>query len=305
MAYKFNTLKSIKKGLIGPNILFPAAYLLFSAEVCTGGAKNKPSNQMGQVLHASLSAKPVVLQDKVVENLEQSKDKTEGVSTDSVDQSNTIEEDVEGSEGKAEESEEANPVNQSNREEGLKALEGKTETLAATKPDDKPKVDIKPVLSEAGGPAGVGVGILVAPTVSAPVGAGTPPPPPVPLLGALLAGSGAPSAAGVGTPPPPLMPSPSSPMPVPSAKIVKAVKAETVKAKTPRLQVTSEDIRSVRKNLRRSNVEQNAADVSMEHLKDNQPIQNEQSSNASIQPCNQQNQSLPGNKAHTIIIIEE
>ncbi|MGI2257261.1 hypothetical protein ACRRVD_01670 [Candidatus Cardinium hertigii] len=59
MPYKFNTLKSIKKGLIAPNILFPAAYLLFSAEVCTGSLKNKRSSQSANAPLLSLAAKPV------------------------------------------------------------------------------------------------------------------------------------------------------------------------------------------------------------------------------------------------------
>ena len=36
MTHKFNKFKSITKGLIGPNIIFPAAYILFSAESCFG-----------------------------------------------------------------------------------------------------------------------------------------------------------------------------------------------------------------------------------------------------------------------------
>ncbi|CDG49494.1 WH2 domain-containing protein [Cardinium endosymbiont of Bemisia tabaci] len=47
MAYKFNKIKSFKKGLIGPNILFPAAYLLFSAEICTSSPKHKSRNGIG------------------------------------------------------------------------------------------------------------------------------------------------------------------------------------------------------------------------------------------------------------------
>ncbi|WP_130721365.1 hypothetical protein [Cardinium endosymbiont of Bemisia tabaci] len=39
--------KSIKKGLISPNILFPAAYLLFSAEICSSSPKDKPRNGIG------------------------------------------------------------------------------------------------------------------------------------------------------------------------------------------------------------------------------------------------------------------
>ncbi|MGI2298930.1 hypothetical protein ACRRVB_04070 [Candidatus Cardinium hertigii] len=41
MSCTFNTLKSIKKGLISSNILFSAVYLLFSAEVCTRNNKNR------------------------------------------------------------------------------------------------------------------------------------------------------------------------------------------------------------------------------------------------------------------------
>ena len=45
MACKFNTYKSIYKGV--PNILFTAAYLLFSAELCTSSPKDKPRNGTG------------------------------------------------------------------------------------------------------------------------------------------------------------------------------------------------------------------------------------------------------------------
>ena len=38
MTYRSNTFKAIRKGLMGPNIIFPAAYILFSGEtMCTGG----------------------------------------------------------------------------------------------------------------------------------------------------------------------------------------------------------------------------------------------------------------------------
>ncbi|CCM09788.1 protein of unknown function [Cardinium endosymbiont cEper1 of Encarsia pergandiella] len=60
MTPKFNILKSIKQVLIGSNILFPVAYLLFSAEVCSGGMlKNQPSNKISHTPPLSLAAKPV------------------------------------------------------------------------------------------------------------------------------------------------------------------------------------------------------------------------------------------------------
>ncbi|MGI2298932.1 hypothetical protein ACRRVB_04080 [Candidatus Cardinium hertigii] len=54
MALKFNTLKSIKQALIGPNILSPAAYLLFGAEVCSRGIpQNQPSSQINHIARSS------------------------------------------------------------------------------------------------------------------------------------------------------------------------------------------------------------------------------------------------------------
>ncbi|MGI2298929.1 hypothetical protein ACRRVB_04065 [Candidatus Cardinium hertigii] len=59
MATKSNIYRSIKQGLVHPNILFTAAYLLFSAEVCTGALKNKPNGYSAHVPLLSLAAKPV------------------------------------------------------------------------------------------------------------------------------------------------------------------------------------------------------------------------------------------------------
>ncbi|MGI2257260.1 WH2 domain-containing protein [Candidatus Cardinium hertigii] len=47
MASKHNKYKFITQGLVGPNILFPAVYLLFSAEICTSSPKDKPRNGIG------------------------------------------------------------------------------------------------------------------------------------------------------------------------------------------------------------------------------------------------------------------
>mgnify|MGYP000923169501 CR=1 FL=1 len=58
MTPKFHTLKSIKQALIGPNILFSSAYLLFSAEVCTRTAKNRSSSYRANTSLLSLSTNP-------------------------------------------------------------------------------------------------------------------------------------------------------------------------------------------------------------------------------------------------------
>ncbi|MGI2298931.1 hypothetical protein ACRRVB_04075 [Candidatus Cardinium hertigii] len=79
MAVKFNTVKSIKQALIGPNILFSAAYLLFSAEVCTGGmSKNQPSSQINHIPRSSLAGKPVDQMNNV-EGLEEASFNTYGL----------------------------------------------------------------------------------------------------------------------------------------------------------------------------------------------------------------------------------
>jgi len=65
MACKFNKYKSIHKGV--PNIAFMAAYLLFSAEVCTGPLKNRPSSHISNLLPLSLAAKPVDQLDTIEE----------------------------------------------------------------------------------------------------------------------------------------------------------------------------------------------------------------------------------------------
>ncbi|WP_419241032.1 hypothetical protein [Cardinium endosymbiont of Nabis limbatus] len=51
MTYKFNKIKPFTKRLIGPNIIFPAAYLLLSAEKCVFGASNP--NKIGNISFAS------------------------------------------------------------------------------------------------------------------------------------------------------------------------------------------------------------------------------------------------------------
>ncbi|CCM09791.1 protein of unknown function [Cardinium endosymbiont cEper1 of Encarsia pergandiella] len=57
MASKYNIYKSITQGLVGPNILFPAVYLLFSAEICTSSPKDKPRNGIGNEYVATLQVK--------------------------------------------------------------------------------------------------------------------------------------------------------------------------------------------------------------------------------------------------------
>ncbi|MGI2299527.1 WH2 domain-containing protein [Candidatus Cardinium hertigii] len=47
MQNKFHKYKSISKELMSPNILFTAAYLLFSAEICTSSPKHKSRNGIG------------------------------------------------------------------------------------------------------------------------------------------------------------------------------------------------------------------------------------------------------------------
>ncbi|MGI2299525.1 hypothetical protein [Candidatus Cardinium hertigii] len=195
MAYKFNKIKSIKKGLIGPNILFPAAYLLFSAEVCTGGAKNKPTNQMGRTL-SSLAAKPVAHLDKIEEGMERSKDNTEALAAgELVDPLDKIEEDIEESEGNTEAlaaGESVDPLDK--KEEGVEGSKGNTEALIAAESVDPSKVDTNCVNVPTPPVASAGVGVPVAPPASVvSAGVGTPPPPPpAPVV-----------SAGVGTPPPP------------------------------------------------------------------------------------------------------
>jgi len=125
MAYKFNKLKSIKKGLIGPNILFPAAYLLFSAEVCTGRGTNNPGHPMQQVLRSSLPVNPV-------DPLDMKKDleRAEGnvlAADEPVDPSDKVVEGLEGSEDDTEELKAANPDDALNKiAENLEGSEGKT-----------------------------------------------------------------------------------------------------------------------------------------------------------------------------------
>jgi len=60
MTIKFNAFKSIKQALIGTNIVFPAVYILFSAEVCSRGIpKNQPSSQISRTAPVSLADKPI------------------------------------------------------------------------------------------------------------------------------------------------------------------------------------------------------------------------------------------------------
>ncbi|MGI2262334.1 hypothetical protein ACRRVA_03470 [Candidatus Cardinium hertigii] len=180
MAYKFNTLKCIKKGLIGPNILFPAAYILFSAEVCTGGAKNKPVDRMQQVLRTALPVNSVDQLD-MKKNLESAEGKALEAA-ESVDPSDKIAEDLEGSEGSTEGLEAGESVDPSDKiAEDLEGSESSTEGLEAGESVDQPKVDTKPVPLAEGAPAEVGVGTPAAP----PLAAGPlppPPPPPMPNL---------------------------------------------------------------------------------------------------------------------------
>ncbi|MGI2299528.1 hypothetical protein [Candidatus Cardinium hertigii] len=59
MKINFNKNKSIKQGLVVPNILFTAAYLLFSADVCTRMPNYKLSSYSTNAPLLSLAAKPV------------------------------------------------------------------------------------------------------------------------------------------------------------------------------------------------------------------------------------------------------
>lgn len=53
MTYKSNKLKFITQGLMGPNIIFPAAYILFSAEMCSSFSNDK---KRGHISGLSLSS---------------------------------------------------------------------------------------------------------------------------------------------------------------------------------------------------------------------------------------------------------
>ncbi len=51
--HKFNKFKSITKGLMGPNIIFPAAYILFSAKACPGFSSDDAKFHMEKAYLAS------------------------------------------------------------------------------------------------------------------------------------------------------------------------------------------------------------------------------------------------------------
>ncbi|MGI2257262.1 hypothetical protein ACRRVD_01675 [Candidatus Cardinium hertigii] len=125
MAYKFNTLKSIKQALIAPNILFPAAYLLFSAEVCTRTPKYQPIRNSANASLLPLTAKPVV-------------------------QLNAIE-GLETSTGNGDRLEAAKPVSHLDEIESLEPSTGNTDELEAVKPVADLNPDVVPSVGNGDG----------------------------------------------------------------------------------------------------------------------------------------------------------
>ena len=113
-----NTLKYIKQGLLSSNILFPAAYLLFSAEVCTRMAKDRSSNHIANASLLPLTAKPVV-QLNVIEGMEPSA-------------------------GNGDRLEAAKPVSHLDEIEGLEPSTGNTDELEAVKPVTDLNPDVVP-----------------------------------------------------------------------------------------------------------------------------------------------------------------
>ncbi|MGI2298928.1 hypothetical protein ACRRVB_04060 [Candidatus Cardinium hertigii] len=68
MATKYNTCKFIKQGLVHPNILFTAAYLVFSAEVCTSSSKHRSRNGIGNGYVATPKVKQINKIEEIIDS---------------------------------------------------------------------------------------------------------------------------------------------------------------------------------------------------------------------------------------------